>query len=81
MNGNRRRFRKEDGTVVDWFKSIPEGAATQVWVATHPDNINTTGIYCEDCNLHKAAPHAEDAEAAARLWQISEEWTGVKFEV
>lgn len=61
-------------------KSIPEGAATQVWAATSPDLAGQGGVYLEDCGIsdqHRA--YARDPEAAARLWALSEDLLGEKF--
>lgn len=72
------------------FKTVEQGAATTVWAATSPKLAGLGGVYCEDCDV--AAPtdasiespsgimaHARDPEAAARLWEVSESLTGVRF--
>jgi NAD(P)-dependent dehydrogenase (short-subunit alcohol dehydrogenase family) len=72
------------------YKTTEQGAATSVWCATSPQLEGMGGVYCEDADIAKAVPAdhagkdgvrpwAMDAEAAERLWQKSEEWTGVKF--
>jgi WW domain-containing oxidoreductase len=56
----------------DWTdKDIPQGTATQCYVATWPDLAGVSGLYFSDCN--PATPHAQmlDDEAAARLWSVS----------
>ena len=59
-----------------FMKSTPEGAATQTYVAAHPDLADTTGKYFEDCNVvEPEGPHMMDADLAAKLWQVSEELT------
>ena len=59
-----------------FMKSTPEGAATQTYVAAHPDLAETTGKYFEDCNIvEPEGPHMMDPELAAKLWQVSEELT------
>ena len=55
------------------FKTIPEGAATQVYVATNPDLARVTGYYFDDCNPVVPNEHMQDDAAAARLWSVSEE--------
>ncbi|UGQ13140.1 SDR family NAD(P)-dependent oxidoreductase [Yinghuangia sp. ASG 101] len=61
-------------------KSVPEGAATQVWAATSPDLAGRGGLYLEDCHVSdNHRPWARDPEAAARLWAMSEELLGEKF--
>jgi NAD(P)-dependent dehydrogenase (short-subunit alcohol dehydrogenase family) len=61
--------------LVGWAftKSIPQGAATQVWAATSPGLADTTGAYFSDVNLAKASQHGRDAALAERLWTKSEE--------
>jgi len=69
-------------------KSIPQGAATEVWAATAPELAGQGGIYLADCGVAPPAapgvrgyaPHAVDPLAAARLWQISEQLVGERFE-
>ena len=71
------------------FKQVPQGAATSVWAATAPELEDRGGLYCEDCQIAEAAigeafgrgvhPWALDAEAAERLWTLSEEWSGERF--
>lgn len=55
------------------FKTIPEGAATQCYVATHPDLDGVTGYYFDDCNPKMPNSHMQDDAVAARLWALSEE--------
>jgi WW domain-containing oxidoreductase len=55
------------------LKSIPQGAATQVWAAVHPDAGPHNGAYFADCNVAKSSRLGEDAALAARLWARSEE--------
>jgi NAD(P)-dependent dehydrogenase (short-subunit alcohol dehydrogenase family) len=53
------------------LKSIPQGAATQVYVATHPTLAAVTGRYFADCNLAPTRPDVTDV-LARRLWDVSE---------
>jgi NAD(P)-dependent dehydrogenase (short-subunit alcohol dehydrogenase family) len=64
------------------FKTIEQGAATSVLVATSPLLDGIGGRYFEDCNEalvvdsdpsspFGVAPHALDPDTAARLWQVS----------
>ena len=76
-----------DGRPLQRFKTTEEGAATATWCATSPRLAGMGGVYCEDCDI--AAPttdddattgvraYATDPEAAARLWTVSAELTGV----
>ena len=68
-----------NSTVVSW-KTVEQGAATSVLLATSPLLDGVGGRYFEDCN--EAGPHqpgvrrgvaayALDPEKAARLWQVS----------
>ena len=59
-------------------KSIPQGAATSCYVATHRELAAVGGEYFSDCAIAKASPHAADEELAERLWQVSEELTGLR---
>src|SRR5574342_1009808 len=46
------------------LKSVPQGAATEVYVATHPTVASTSGAYFADCNVAKPRPNAEDPALA-----------------
>ncbi len=55
------------------LKSIPQGAATEVYVAVHPAAAGISGAYFADCNVAKSRADADDAALARKLWQVSEE--------
>lgn len=55
------------------LKTIPQGAATQCYVAVHPDTAERSGEYFADCNLAKSTRHARDPELARELWEKTEE--------
>lgn len=55
------------------FKTIPQGAATQCYVATHPSLRQVSGEYFADCNVAKPSRHGEDDAMAERLWTVTEE--------
>lgn len=59
-------------------KSPAEGAATQVYVATHPSLERVSGAYFEDCNPVNVSGHhhMNNQAMAAQLWQVAEEMTG-----
>lgn len=71
------------------LKTIPQGAATTVWCATSPLLNQIGGVYCEDGDIAPLAAdegmspgvktYSLDNEAAKRLWQWSEEVTGISF--
>jgi WW domain-containing oxidoreductase len=54
------------------LKSIPEGAATQCYVATRPELAGVSGEYFSDCNIAEPSKLARDSALAARLWEESE---------
>ncbi|HJL38617.1 MAG TPA: SDR family NAD(P)-dependent oxidoreductase [Polyangiaceae bacterium LLY-WYZ-15_(1-7)] len=55
------------------MKSIPQGAATQCYVAAHPDAGRVSGEYWADCNVTKSSRHGRDLALAKRLWERTEE--------
>jgi NAD(P)-dependent dehydrogenase (short-subunit alcohol dehydrogenase family) len=72
------------------YKTNEEGAATMVWCATSPILEGMGGVYCEDCDIAEAVPAdsvkpygvrpwATDPDLAQKLWKLSENMTGVKF--
>jgi hypothetical protein len=54
------------------LKSVAEGAATQVYVATHPTLASVSGRYFADCNLATPRADADDEALARKLWETSE---------
>ncbi|WP_395679869.1 oxidoreductase [Inquilinus sp.] len=73
------------------FKTVEQGAATQIWCATSPQLDGLGGVYCEDCDVaepvrgageerHGVVPWAMDPEAAARLWPLSERLADIRFD-
>jgi NAD(P)-dependent dehydrogenase (short-subunit alcohol dehydrogenase family) len=72
-----------------FIKSVEQGAATSCWAATAESLDEHGGRYLADCNV---APIVEtyqpdgcmayglDADAAERLWRISEEMVGERFD-
>ena len=55
------------------LKTIPQGAATQCFVATHPSLEGVGGMYFSDCQIADTIPQAQDMALAAELWAITEE--------
>ncbi len=55
-----------------FLKSIPQGAATQTYVAVHPDAAEHNGEYFADCNLAESSAEGRDMQLAERLWEESE---------
>ncbi|MGA4849988.1 SDR family NAD(P)-dependent oxidoreductase [Streptomyces sp. G5(2025)] len=77
-----------DGTPAPGFKTPEQGAATAVWAATSPLLHGHGGAYCQDCDIAEPAttddmliggvkPWVRDPDAAARLWDLSCELTGL----
>lgn len=64
-----------------FMKSVEAGAATQTYVATNPLVADVSGYYFADCNPVVPDPKMEDAALAARLWEVSEELTGVRASI
>lgn len=54
------------------LKTIPQGAATEVFVATSPTLADVSGEYFADCNVAAPRADANDAELAKKLWDASE---------
>jgi NAD(P)-dependent dehydrogenase (short-subunit alcohol dehydrogenase family) len=71
------------------LKTVESGAATAVFAATAPELEGRGGIYLENCGVAEVddtenAPtgvrsYALDADAARRLWSVSEEMVGQSF--
>lgn len=54
-------------------RTVAQGAATQCYVATHPDLHGVNGYYFADCNVAKPTRYGRDEALAKRLWRVSEE--------
>ncbi|MEI9959015.1 MAG: SDR family NAD(P)-dependent oxidoreductase [Ferruginibacter sp.] len=73
------------------LKTIPQGAATTVWCATSNLLNNIGGVYCEDADVAVLADdysmsngvkrYSLDENNARRLWKLSEEMTGITFNI
>lgn len=58
------------------LKSIPQGAATQCYVATAPSLAGVSGRYFDNSNVADPIPNALDDAMADRLWRVTEEIVG-----
>ncbi|QEC80325.1 SDR family NAD(P)-dependent oxidoreductase [Mucilaginibacter ginsenosidivorax] len=77
--------------VIESLKNIPQGAATTIWAATSPLLNQIGGVYLEDVDIAQLAinpsipngvkPYSLDEAAAKKLWRLTEELTGVIFNV
>ena len=73
------------------LKTIPQGAATSIWCATSPLLENIGGVYCENVDIANlngdtkvpggVKPYSLDETSAKRLWKLTEEWTGLPFQI
>lgn len=72
------------------LKTIPQGASTTIWCATSPLLNDVGGVYCEDSDIAALASDIEmtsgvkryslEEADAKRLWDLSEELIGIKFQ-
>lgn len=77
--------------VIASLKNIPQGAATTVWCATSLLLNEIGGVYCEDVEIAELAidpsipngvkPYSLDEASAKQLWKLTEELTGITFNV
>nr|CAB3491117.1 unnamed protein product [Digitaria exilis] len=58
------------------LKNVPQGAATNCYLALHPDLKDVSAKYFADCNEATPTKVARDAELAKKLWLFSEELVG-----
>lgn len=54
------------------MRTIPQGAATQCYVATNPALAGVSGLYFQDCNPKTPSAFARDKELARKLTVVSE---------
>ncbi len=60
-------------------KTVPQGAATSVYVATAGEYADRGGLYFADCRLKPAPSLAGHPDACATLWDLSEKQTGLRW--
>jgi len=60
--------------------SVPEAAATQVFLAGDPEADKAGGLYFVRCKPEKASPLGEDRQLQKKFWQISEKLVGLTYE-
>ena len=58
-------------------KSNARGAETSIYLASSPEVEGVTGKYFADSKETPSSPASHDEEAAKRLWEISEQMTGL----
>ena len=71
----------ENGAVNPAFKSTEQGASTSVYAATSARLKNFGGSFLRDNDVAETlTPESRDPNDAKRLWEISEEAVGQKFD-
>ena len=60
-----------------FFLSPAKGARTSVYLASSPEVEGVSGEYFVKCKPRQPRRWAKDAEAAQRLWQVSEQLVGL----
>lgn len=63
-----------------FFLSPAKGARTSVYLASAPEVADVSGQYFVKCKPKEPRRPARDADAARRLWQVSEELVGLPLE-
>jgi NAD(P)-dependent dehydrogenase (short-subunit alcohol dehydrogenase family) len=88
-------FLDDNGEVVEAvvasMKSVSQGAATTIWAATTPQLEDIGGVYLEDVDVASlntdpaeftgAKAYSFNKASAAKLWTLSEDLTGVQFDI
>jgi len=59
-------------------RDVNKGAQTSIYLCSSPEVENISGEYFADCRRVEPGRSALDDEAAARLWKLSAEMTGLK---
>jgi NAD(P)-dependent dehydrogenase (short-subunit alcohol dehydrogenase family) len=60
-----------------FFLSAAKGARTSVYLASSPEVEGVSGEYFVKCKPRQPRRWAQDADAAQRLWQVSEQLVGL----
>ncbi len=77
-DGDARGFLAFGLLISKWFFLSPaKGARTSIYLASSPQVEGVTGEYFVKCKPTKPRRWAQDAEAAQRLWQVSEDLVGL----
>ena len=65
-----------------FLKTVPEGATTQIWLAAKADPAeDVRSKFYIDCQAKPLPAFATNPQAAARLWEESQERSGVEFKL
>ena len=62
-------------------KSMQQGISTTLRAALDPALEKETGAYFEDCNVKQTREYATSLENAQRLWTLSEDLVGQRFDL
>jgi len=62
-------------------KSLGQGVATTIRAAVDPGLVEESGSYLADCGVVEVREYARDEEMVTRLWRLSEELVGDRFEL
>jgi len=60
-------------------KTTEQGAQTTIYCAVQEGIENVSGLYFSDCAVTKSSVKSNDEGIAKKLWEVSEEMTGVRF--
>ena len=60
-------------------RKTDKGAETSIYLCSSSGVKDTTGEYFVDCKVEKVSEAAKDPKQAAKLWEISEEITGLRL--
>ena len=63
------------------LKTLQQGCSTQLRAALDPSLVAASGAYLDDCQVVEYREHVEAYPAADRIWKISEELVGERFDV
>ncbi|PVH94821.1 NAD(P)-binding protein [Periconia macrospinosa] len=77
-------FVDDEGKLLVPSKTHSQGAATTLVAAFDPRIVERNGAYLSDCSVEHEGPwveHAKGKENAEKLWALSEELVGEKFEI
>jgi NAD(P)-dependent dehydrogenase (short-subunit alcohol dehydrogenase family) len=85
--GIRSNLGRSEGRVLEgvrravglFLKTPEEGARTSLHLACSPELEGVSGRYFAKCRERTPAAHARDPELAKRLWERSEELTGLRY--
>jgi NAD(P)-dependent dehydrogenase (short-subunit alcohol dehydrogenase family) len=67
------------GLLRPFFKTPEEGADTAYYLATSREIKDNTGKYFVKRKIKSSSFRSRDSELASRLWELSEEMTGIHF--